>query len=66
MARFNKAKLIQDLLERAERLELKWKFDRNNGWAQLATNDKERAAEYGRFRNMLDLAGEIHDGQIGA
>lgn len=66
MARFSKAKIVQDLRNRAERLENKWKFDRNNGWAQLTKNDVERAAEYGRFRNMLDLVGEIEDGQIGA
>ena len=66
MARFSKAKMIQDLLERADKLEKKWKFDRNNGWTQLRGGDVERAAEYGRYRNMLDLAAEIEDGYIGA
>ena len=66
MARFSKAKMVQDLLERAKQLEEKWKFDRNNGWAQLRDGNIERAAEYGRYRNMLDLAAEIEDGYIGA
>lgn len=66
MARFSKAKMVQDLLERADRLEKKWKFDRNNGWAQLRGGDIEKAAEYGRYRNMLDLAAEIDGGYIGA
>ena len=66
MARFSKAKMVQDLLERADRLEKKWKFDRNNGLAQLRGGGIERAAEYGRYRNMLDLAAEIDDGYIGA
>lgn len=65
MARFSKAKMVQDLLERADQLEKKWKFARNNGWTQLHSGDVERAAEYGRYRNMLDLVAEIEAGYIG-
>jgi len=65
MARFSKSKMVQDLLERADHLEKTWGFDRNNGWAQLRGGTVERAAEYGRYRNMLDLAADIEDGCIG-
>lgn len=65
MARFSKSKMVQDLLERADFLEKEWKFDRNNGLAQLRGGTVERAAAYGRYRSMLDLAADIEDGCIG-
>jgi len=65
MARFNKAKIISDLDERAESIRIEFNFDRGNGHAQLKDGDKLRAIAYGEWRKMLDLANEIYEGRIG-
>jgi hypothetical protein len=65
MARFNKAKIISDLEERAESIRIKFNFDRNNGHAQLKDGDKLRAIAYGEWRKTIDLANEICEGRIG-
>jgi hypothetical protein len=71
--RFSKGALIEQMRERASRLEDFWIFDRDNGKAQLCSRSEpahtlalvERAVEYGRWRTLRDLAREIEDGSIG-
>jgi len=71
--RFSKASVVADLRKRAGVLQKHRRFDTENGTAQLRPvvfNEEtlrliDKAADYGRWRALLDLASEIEDGYIG-
>jgi hypothetical protein len=64
--RFSKTNLIAALQRRADALEKKRGFDRNNGTAQLqdelATMDV--AVDYGEYRLALNMIQQIEDGSF--
>ncbi|MDY0362667.1 MAG: hypothetical protein RBR08_14545 [Desulforegulaceae bacterium] len=71
MARFSKAKLIEQLYSMNKNI--KEGFDNSNGWAQLRPqvgSDKrtdeliERAVEYGRWCAIQSLIQELENGKI--
>jgi hypothetical protein len=66
MARFNKKKMMSALDEKADFLQKKWQFEKNNGTAQLKDGDIDRAVAYGEWRALRNLAEQINCGRIGA
>lgn len=74
MARFSKARLIEQLREMAEQQQRFKGFDHNNGTAQLYPRGEsnaaldaliDRAVAYGRWRQMQDMAEDLASGHAG-
>ena len=73
MARFSKARLIEQLREKAECEQKSNGFENNNGTAQLrpvhCRQDLDefinRAVAYGRWRQMQDIAADVESGHAG-
>lgn len=69
--RFNRATLIQDLLDRADDIKRQHNFTDLNGTNQLKVRNLNRgdlivqAVAYGRMRALQHMAVTLHDGQIG-
>lgn len=65
MKRFNKSKLINDLLIRANDIQRKNGFDFNDGTAQLEKSGIGRAVEYGRYICIIQIIEEIEGRYLG-
>ena len=73
MARFNRARLIEQLERQAEDAQLRNHFDHNHGTEQLRPGRCDaamealidRAVAYGRWRAMQDIAADLESGHAG-
>lgn len=60
--RFSKNNLIEHLQNQIDALETQFKFDPNNGTAQLDDNDFLKAYAFGQYIALRDIVEEINDG----
>lgn len=74
MARFNRARLLEQLREMAEQDKERNRFDCNIGTAQLYPRGQssaemdaliDRAVAYGRWRAIRDIADDLESGNAG-
>jgi hypothetical protein len=58
--RFSKSSLMDDLQRRADKLQHRYRFDPQWGWAQVRhETDQDRVIAYGRFSMLQDLIEEL-------